>query len=151
MSIQLTLYPQQNEGVYTWDSVVNNVNKVADYNFNFAPWYFSSITQTTTSSVPHFNAVNLYLPITLWGNFKTGAGSYNNVTAPSVVNGVLRLPSVAAPSFTGCYQNIYNLTPGTTYTIEISIKQSARGTLIIGIPGQPTTFQIGGNKYYHTG
>ena len=35
MSIQLTLYPQQNEGVYTWDSVVNNVNKVADYNFNF--------------------------------------------------------------------------------------------------------------------
>ena len=151
MSIQLTLYPQQNEGVYTWDSVVNNVNKVADYNFNFAPWYFSNITQTTTSAVPHFNAVNLYLPNTLWGNFKTGAGSYNNVTAPSVVNGVLRLPSVASPSFTGCYQNIYNLTPGTTYTIEIRIKQSARGTLIIGIPGQPTTFQIGGNQYYHTG
>jgi len=151
MSIQLSLYPQQNEGIYTWTSSYVSSNLLADPNFSFAYFYFNNIIVSTNSIVPHYHALILYQPTGVWAGFHTSAGSYNAVSAPSVSSNILYLRSAAGSTVTGVHQKCFGIIPGITYFYEISIKQSARGTLTVGIPGQAQTFTAGGNTLHQTG
>ena len=119
MSIQLTLYPQLNEGIYTWDQVVNTTNLLADGSFSYANWYFSSNINNATGPTPHAETLQAVPATSNWKGFKTtGASGYANVSAPSVSGGDLVLPS-STTSITGAYQEATNLVIGIQNNYEI--------------------------------
>ena len=140
MSIQLTLYPQQNEGVYTFDQYISYTNLLADPGFTSSN-NFSSLVQTVQTTNPRVEALNDFNPTSNWAGFKTDGTTLANVTAPSITNGILSL-NTAGDGISGCYQLAQNLIPGASYVIYVYTIQQAAGTFTIGIPSEPFTFTL---------
>ena len=149
MSLQLTLYPQLNEGIYTWDQAVSLSNLLQDGSFNYANSYFSSSIYPTVGSTPHNEALMNNPPNTNWQGFHTTA-VFPTVPAPSVSGGNLHLPANTG-GISGAYQMATNLVPGIDYDVEITFSQVGPGTLAVGMPGQLQTFYISSVMYHQTG
>ncbi|QDP55466.1 MAG: hypothetical protein Unbinned176contig1000_3 [Prokaryotic dsDNA virus sp.] len=151
MSLQLTLYPQVNEGIYTWEQTVSNTNLVADHSYNFAAFYFAANVFTSSSPTPAKDSIqNSTIPLSsVWQGFKSDGTVYSNVTAPTITSGNLNLPSTGN-SVCGAYQLVDGLQPGIDYVWTISYFTAGRGTVEVGF-SDPQQMFIGGQSFHQTG
>tara|TARA_R100001530_G_scaffold129197_1_gene99405 strand:- start:583 stop:3540 length:2958 start_codon:yes stop_codon:yes gene_type:complete len=139
MSIQLVLFPQQYNGQYTWVSASNPANLTSDPNWINASMYF--LTTGTSTVSPINTAVSTNPPISGWrGFYTTAAAGYAAVSLPtfslSGTSYICNLHSSSGSySYSGVYQEISGLTAGIYYDVTVSINQTARGTMIFGVPG----------------
>jgi len=146
MSVQLVLYPQNYEGVYT-NAILREY--VAD-GVTFAILNQSSGYDVPTTSVdPSYDAVVNSLPIPSWKRFRSTnpSGAYGLVDMPEQINGQLILDSSNTTTYnssSGVYQEIQNLNVGVQYTLNVTITQASTnsGHLILGNPLLPTLASI---------
>ena len=139
MSVQLVLYPQNYQGVFT-SPVLNEY--VADglnfYLLNSLSGYAVPIGEPD----PVADTLISSQPIPAWKRFRTTGSPFENVSIPSQTfsNNVIFYSSNTGTSSSGIYQQIENLNFGVQYELQITISQAAAGgTLTIGSSG--TTVQ----------
>jgi len=134
MSVQLILFPQNYEGVYSSNSTTNTTNLVADgAGFNTIA---NHTGYASSANDPAFDAVTNDTPTTNWKKFKSqGSSSYADVDYPIVIQGFapklrFRAASGGANSSSGVYQEINNLVAGATYQLKFRIVNAAVGGFI---------------------
>jgi len=135
MSIQLVLYPQNYQGVYT-SPILNQY--VADgvnfYLLNSLSGYAVPLNE----SDPVADTLISSQPIAAWKRFRTTGTPFENVSIPTqgFANDVIFYSSNSGTSSSGIYQQIENLNFGVQYELQITISQAAAGgSLIIGSTG----------------
>ena len=135
MSIQLVLYPQNYQGVFT-SPVLNEY--VADglnfYLLNSLSGYAVPLNESN----PVADTLIGSQPIPAWKRFRTTGTPFENVSIPSQTfsNNVIFYSSNTGISSSGIYQQIENLNFGVQYELQITISQAAAGgSLIIGSTG----------------
>jgi hypothetical protein len=132
MSVQLVLYPQNYNGVYTSTTNVTQLQYVAD-NVNFL-----TVMNHTGYSVLTTNVVSETLnndpAIASWKRFRTTATSgYSLVDFPISSNtNKLEIYSSSTGSYSGVYQEIQGLTAGVQYDLSFNITQAGTGLIFIG-------------------
>jgi hypothetical protein len=149
MSVQLIVLPQVNpDGTFTFTATANTLEFVGDSNLNgVVPGGTNGFSQSSQL----VGALGMKPPIiNKWIRWKTSSAPMY----PNFVGGVLELNSnTGSYSKVGLYQLIDNLTPGTSYDIEITFLFGATnsdptGELIIGnYSGAQTNL---GNPAYDT-
>ena len=151
MSVELIVYPQNYQGLYTYSSSISSAELVADPFWQYA----SSGIQNygTTSSSPANAAMVAAPPYGAWRGFRTTGGTYASVNAPAFAWGggsyFLQLSSSSPSSINGVYTLITGLTIGFVYDIKITIRAGGggTGTLVIGNPTQQS-WVVGSTTYY---
>ena len=135
MSIQLVLYPQNYQGVFT-SPVLNEY--VADglnfYLLNSLSGYAVPLNEPD----PVADTLISSQPIPAWKRFRTTGTPFENVSIPSqtFTNNVIFYSANTGTSSSGIYQQIENLNFGVQYELKITISQAAAGgSLIIGSTG----------------
>ena len=152
MSVQLILYPQNYEGVYSSTATVASGEFVADANFSIG------ITQTLASinAFPENNVMIYNEPNSSWKAYRTTGGPWAvsaSVATPTVTT-ALNLPcSSTTDSVCGVYQLISNLTVGLGYDLNITFTAGdGSGVLSIGNLHQNTwTGATSGTTYTNLG
>ena len=128
--LQLIVYPQEFDGTYQYDSIVNNVDVVND-----SAYYLFSIigvSHGTTSGTPADSVMTSNAPFNAWQGYNTTGGVFDSTTAPttSTAPNNLTLTSTGTGK-TGVYQLIDNLTAGAQYDLEIHVASTGVGTLSV--------------------
>ena len=145
MSLQLSLYPQEYNGQYTYNSVVNTSNLIADSLF----WYanFSLGTTAVTTSTPSETAMISSVPILGWKTYHTNGGSFDATAAPTITTftNKINLTSTGTGK-SGAYQLVDGLSIGTDYDITIYITTGASGTFSLRNFGS-SSVTTGGTSY----
>ena len=138
MSTQLSIYPQNYQGQYSWTSTVSPQNLVGDDTWFWANVFFS--VTDCTSGAPNHEAMTTAGGepiISFWKGYRTTGGSFTGTDAPSVAgvwpSTYLILPSTAGGSVSGAYQLITGLTVGFVYDVEINFNNSCTGTFSIAV------------------
>tara|TARA_R110002050_G_scaffold80307_1_gene171811 strand:- start:2890 stop:5643 length:2754 start_codon:yes stop_codon:yes gene_type:complete len=142
MSVQLVLYPQSYQGVYSTTSYPVLSEYVADTPFFFFLNWLPNYDVGSSSLDPSLDAVTNNPPIPAWRTWRSTGGFYANVTAPSesFFDRLILYSNNGAISSSGVYQKVQNLNIGILYELKIKITQAgAGGTLLIGNPNLNTT------------
>ena len=143
MSVQLIVYPQNYDGFYNEISssptefLVNGLN-------------FSGLDNTSSYDSAAIPPISIYSSSTLlnapptiintWYRFRsTYAGTPN---LPTVTAGNLVLSSTTTDTHSGVYQQLSNLTIGSSYTITVNIDVSTTGYVSI-VASTPTSSSVG--------
>ncbi len=134
MSVQLILYPQNYQGVYSSNSSVITTNLVADgQSFNTIG---NHTGYSSSANDPAFDAVTNDAPISNWKKFRSqGSSSYADVDFPVVISGFIpklrfRAASGGSNSSSGVYQTINNLVVGASYQLKFQVVNAATGGFI---------------------
>jgi len=146
MSLQLTLYPQDHNGSYTFTSYVNPNNLVSDSTFWFASYLFNP--QAVTGANPSEEGIIAAGAVAqAWGGYHTNGGSFDATAAPSTGTSPnnLTLTSTGTGK-SGVFQLVSNLIIGITYEIKITVNVAAVGTISCRNFGG-TSITVGGNTY----
>ena len=117
MSTQLILYPQNYDGIYSYNSSVAIGEFVGDASFSTG----IASTYPTINANPENNALIYAESNSSWKAFRTtgAAGPFAASGTPTVTT-ALNLPcNASSVSVSGVYQLISNLVPGTLYTLSI--------------------------------
>ena len=149
MSVQLILYPQNYQGVYSSNSSVITTNLVADgARFNTIA---NHTGYSSSANDPAFDAITNDAPTSNWKKFKSqGSSAFANVDYPIVISGFapklrFRAASGGANSSSGIYQTINNLVVGATYQLKFRVVNAATGGFIfIGANGYGNNLGGGG-------
>jgi len=138
MSVQLVLYPQNYEGVYT-DPLFQEY--VSDGQIFSLLNNYSGYDAPTSSTNPAYDAGSNAAAISAWKRFRSTnpSGAYGLVDMPTNIGGQLILYSSNTTTYSsssGVYQLINNLSAGVQYEINIELTQASSnsGHLIIGNP-----------------
>ena len=147
MSIQLVLYPQNHDGVYTTTSFPVLREYVSDGKFFNSLNFLSGYDAPTTSTNPAFDALTFSPAIASWKKFRSTntSGIYGITTMPSqsFLNRLVINSSSSNLSSSGVYQKIQNLYVGVQYELNINITQAGAGGILI-IGNSLSTNTIGG-------
>ena len=154
MSVQLILYPQNNDGTYAFNSAPRLNEYVNDPNI------ISGVTNTAILSYMNndwgYQISNANSPANSWIGYYTSVNTsvWNATTQPLYTNppGTVTLYATAgsAPlSLSGLYQTIQGLTAGADYRVVVNHEShSGNGFFLFGTPTVNTSIgHIGGGQW----
>ena len=135
MSVQLILYPQNYEGIYTTTSFPVLSEYVSDGLYFNSLNFLSGYDAATTSTNPPFDAITSSPPIAAWKRFRStntsGVFGLTVMPSQSFLNRLILYSSGSNLSSSGVYQEIQNLNVGVQYELKIRISQAASGGVLL--------------------
>ena len=127
MSVQLILYPQNYEGIYTTTSFPVLSEYVSDGLYFNSLNFLSGYDAPTTSTNPPFDAITSFPPIAAWKRFRStntsGVFGLTVMPSQSFLNRLILYSSGSNLSSSGVYQEIQNLNVGVQYELKIRIRR----------------------------